>query len=158
MHHKYTAPFGLAAEYSHPVEIMLFGLGTVFGVSRHRSPGPFTWHSKLTPLPHPQPLLCCYFLGGMHLLTMYTWIAFRMMQAIDSHCGYDFPGISLRYYFPLWAGADHHDYHHQAFKACYSSSFRHWDWICNTEGNVHTVREAQKKEKLAKMPPRMKVE
>ena len=80
-HHKYTAPFGLAAEYSDPVEIMLFGLGTVVG-----------------------PLICCFCLGEMHLFTMFAWITLRLLQAIDSHCGYDFP-YSLRHFFPLWAGA-----------------------------------------------------
>ena len=28
-HHRYAAPFGLAAEYAHPVEVALLGLGTV---------------------------------------------------------------------------------------------------------------------------------
>lgn len=150
LHHKYTAPFGLAAEYSHPLEILLFGLGTVFG-----------------------PLICCYFFGEMHLATMFAWITLRMLQAIDSHCGYDFP-YSLRHIFPLWAGADHHDYHHQAFKGCYASSFRHWDAIMGTgepheartgckdqsvwkltlahfsEGNYHKLRLQQRREKALK--------
>jgi sterol desaturase/sphingolipid hydroxylase (fatty acid hydroxylase superfamily) len=36
---------------------------------------------------------------------MYTWIALRLFQAIDSHSGYDFPW-GLRHWFPIWAGAD----------------------------------------------------
>lgn len=27
LHHKYSAPFGLAAEYAHPLEILILGLG-----------------------------------------------------------------------------------------------------------------------------------
>lgn len=101
----------------------MLGFGTVFG-----------------------PLICCYFFGEMHLFTMFTWITLRMLQAIDSHCGYDFP-VSLRHWFPLWAGADAHDYHHQAFKGCYASSFRHWDYLLDTEGNYRKLRLQQRREK-----------
>lgn len=48
LHHEFSAPFGLAAEYAHPVEILVLGAGTVGG-----------------------PLLWCYLSGGnMHILTM----------------------------------------------------------------------------------------
>jgi sterol desaturase/sphingolipid hydroxylase (fatty acid hydroxylase superfamily) len=43
--------------------------------------------------------------------------------------------------------ADHHDYHHQAFKGCYASSFRHWDYLMGTEGSFHKVRLQQRREK-----------
>ncbi|GAA6023656.1 hypothetical protein JCM10207_005100, partial [Rhodosporidiobolus poonsookiae] len=92
VHHKYAAPFGLAAEYAHPLEILVLGAGTV-----------------LVPLGY------CWLSGGnMHVVTMYLWIAGRMFQALDSHSGYDLPW-GLRKWFPLWAGADHHDYHHEQF-------------------------------------------
>lgn len=48
LHHEFSAPFGLAAEYAHPIEIMVLGIGTVGG-----------------------PLLWCWASGGnMHLITM----------------------------------------------------------------------------------------
>lgn len=48
LHHEFSAPFGLAAEYAHPIEILVLGTGTVGG-----------------------PLLWCYASGGnMHVLTM----------------------------------------------------------------------------------------
>jgi sterol desaturase/sphingolipid hydroxylase (fatty acid hydroxylase superfamily) len=116
VHHTYSAPFGLAAEYAHPAEVLVLGAGTVLA-----------------------PLLFCYASGGsMHIVTfvplppslystlsttlpasttvlvpiltrisssMYTWIALRLFQAIDSHSGYDMP-YGLRKWFPMWAGAD----------------------------------------------------
>ncbi|KAF8491079.1 C-4 methyl sterol oxidase [Russula emetica] len=30
-HHKYSAPFGLAAEYAHPLEVMILEMGTILG-------------------------------------------------------------------------------------------------------------------------------
>jgi len=58
IHHEYSAPFGLAAEYAHPIEVLVLGLGTVGG-----------------------PLLYCWASGGnMHLITMVShinvWISF----------------------------------------------------------------------------------
>ncbi|KAB5588949.1 C-4 methylsterol oxidase [Ceratobasidium theobromae] len=31
VHHKYSAPFGLAAEYAHPAEVFILGMGTIGG-------------------------------------------------------------------------------------------------------------------------------
>ncbi|GAA5821819.1 hypothetical protein JCM11251_001040 [Rhodosporidiobolus azoricus] len=124
LHHKSSAPFGLAAEYAHPVEVLTLGAGTVLA-----------------------PLLYCYLSGGnMHIITMYIWITLRLFQAVDSHSRYDSPW-GLRHWFPLWAGADHHDFHHQMFVGCYSSSFRHLDWLFGTDTSYHLYRERQKKAK-----------
>ena len=108
-HHKYAAPFGLTAEYAHPIEVAVTGLGTV-----------------------GSPLLWAYLFGNLHLLTILCWVVMRLFQAIDSHSGYDFPW-SLRHFLPIWAGADHHDDHHKYFVGNYSSSFRHWDYVLGTE-------------------------
>lgn len=116
----YEAPFGLAAEYAHPLETLILGMGTIGG-----------------------PLLMGVLTGNVHLVTVYLWIVCRLFQAIDSHSGYDFP-LSLRHILPFWAGADHHDHHHQAFIGCYASSFRWWDYLCDTEGTYHAARENQK--------------
>ena len=69
IHHKYSAPFGLAAEYAHPAEVMILGTGTILG-----------------------PLLYCYFTRNFHIFTMYVWITLRLFQAIDAHSGY---GMSI---------------------------------------------------------------
>jgi methylsterol monooxygenase len=65
LHHKYSAPFGLAAEYAHPLEVMILGMGTIFG-----------------------PLLYCWFRPDLHIITVYIWITLRLFQAIDAHSGY----------------------------------------------------------------------
>ena len=72
IHHKYSAPFGLAAEYAHPAEVMILGTGTIAG-----------------------PLLYCFFTRNLHILTVYIWITLRLFQAVDAHSGY---GASLSAY------------------------------------------------------------
>ncbi|KAI4146472.1 MAG: hypothetical protein LQ340_005918 [Diploschistes diacapsis] len=109
IHHQYSAPFGLAAEYASPIEVMFLGFGTVFG-----------------------PVLWCAVTQDLHILTMYLWIVFRLSQAIDAHSGYEFPW-SLHRFLPFWAGAEHHDVHHERFIGNYSSSFRWWDYLLDTE-------------------------
>ena len=65
LHHKYAAPFGLAAEYAHPAEVFILGTGTIAG-----------------------PMLYCYFTRNLHIVTVYIWITLRLFQAIDAHSGY----------------------------------------------------------------------
>ncbi|KAJ6104198.1 hypothetical protein N7523_010518 [Penicillium sp. IBT 18751x] len=109
IHHQYSAPFGLAAEYASPIEVMILGFGTV-----------------------GCPIVWCALTGDLHILTMYVWIVLRLFQAIDAHSGYEFPW-SLHHFLPFWAGADHHDLHHEKFIGNYSSSFRWWDFLLDTE-------------------------
>ncbi len=123
IHHQYSAPFGLAAEYASPIEVMLLGLGTVGS--------PILW-SALT--------------GDLHILTMYVWITLRLFQAIDAHSGYEFPW-SLHHWLPFWAGADHHDVHHEKFVGNYASSFRWWDFLLDTD----TSPEARKRRRDQKI-------
>ena len=103
---------GQAAEYAHPVETLILGLGTIGG-----------------------PFLYCLFRQDLHILTVYIWISLRLFQAVDAHSGYDFPW-SLRHFMPFWAGADLHDFHHQSFVNCYATSFRWWDRMCGTDNKV----------------------
>lgn len=123
MHHTYSAPFGLAAEYASPIEVMLLGFGIV-----------------------GCPVVWVALTNDLHLLTMYAWIVLRLFQAIDAHSGYDFPW-SLRKFLPFWAGADHHDLHHEKFIGNYASSFRWWDYVLDTEAGV----EASKKRRERKL-------
>ncbi|KAJ7243658.1 C4-methyl sterol oxidase [Mycena rebaudengoi] len=119
IHHKYSAPFGLAAESPSS------GTGTIAG-----------------------PLLYCCFTSDLHVLTVYIWITLRLFQAIDSHSGYDFPW-SLHNFLPFWSGAEHHDFHHMAFTNNFSTSFRWWDRILGTDDKYRAYRarlDAAKKE------------
>ncbi|KAH8889845.1 C-4 sterol methyl oxidase [Thozetella sp. PMI_491] len=126
LHHTYSAPFGLAAEYASPIEVMLLGIGIV-----------------------GCPVLWVSFTGDLHLLTMYMWIVLRLFQAIDAHSGYDFPW-SLRRFLPFWAGADHHDMHHERFIGNYASSFRWWDYCLDTEAGEEASKKRREK-KLAQI-------
>lgn len=123
IHHKYSAPFGLAAEYAHPAEVAILGTGTILG-----------------------PILWCAATGNLHIVTMYVWITLRLFQAIDAHSGYDFPW-SLQHIIPFWSGAEHHDFHHMAFTNNFSTSFRWWDRILGTDNKY---REYRKKVDAAK--------
>jgi methylsterol monooxygenase len=123
MHHTYSAPFGLAAEYASPIETALLGIGVV-----------------------GCPIVLLAITGELHLFTMYTWIVLRLFQAIDSHSGYDFPW-SLRHILPVWAGAHHHDLHHEKFIGNYASSFTWWDYCLDTEAGA----EASKKRRERKL-------
>ncbi|ORY03790.1 hypothetical protein K493DRAFT_323042 [Basidiobolus meristosporus CBS 931.73] len=131
VHHEFTAPFGLAAEYAHPAETMLLAMGT-FG-------GPLIW------------ILCT---GDLHVVTVLLWMTGRLIQAVDSHSGYDFP-FSARHWCPIWSGADHHDYHHQFFVNNYASSFRIWDHLFGTDIKYKNYRKKQEAEK-AKLSKKMK--
>jgi len=117
MHHKYSAPFGLAAEYAHPAEVLILGTGTIGG-----------------------PLLYCYLTGNLHIITVYVWVTLKLFQAVDAHSGYDFPW-SLQHIIPFWSGADHHDFHHMAFTNCYSTSFRWLDFMFGTDDKYRAYKE-----------------
>jgi methylsterol monooxygenase len=128
IHHQYSAPFGLAAEYASPIEVMVLGAGTVAA--------PIAW---------------VMITGNLHILTMYSWIVLRLFQAIDAHSGYEFPW-SLHNFLPFWAGAQHHDVHHEKFIGNYASSFRWWDYVMDTESGPEAAqrRRERKEAKLAK--------
>lgn len=142
LHHKYSAPFGLAAEFAHPAEVLILGTGTIGG-----------------------PLLYCMFRSDLHMATVAVWITLRLFQAIDAHSGYgqlpsdpresfsyeissDFPW-SLQHILPFWSGADHHDFHHMAFTNNYSTSFRWWDRIFGTDDKYLQYQERLKAAKKA---------
>ncbi|KAF6823750.1 c-4 methylsterol oxidase [Colletotrichum plurivorum] len=122
-HHRYSTPFGLTALYASPFEVMILGAGTVGA--------PLVWAAVTKDL---------------HILTMYVWIAARLLQAVDAHSGYDFPW-SLHYFLPVWAGAEHHDVHHERFVGNYASSFRWWDYLMGTESDFMKVKAQKKRSK-----------
>jgi methylsterol monooxygenase len=125
IHHTYSAPFGLAAEYASPIEVMILGMGTVGA-----------------------PILWCAITRDLHILTMYTWIVLRLFQAIDAHSGYEFPW-SLHNIIPFWTGANHHDVHHERFIGNYASSFRWWDYLLDTQAGPEAAIKRRER-KLAK--------
>lgn len=126
-HHRYATPFGFAAEYAHPIEVMALGFGTV---------GFPIIYAYLTKYHYQQ-------FPPLHLFTLCIWITLRLFQAVDSHSGYDFPW-SLNKFLPFWAGAEHHDEHHHFFIGNYASSFRWCDALLDTEcGTMAKKRREQ---------------
>ncbi|PRP72987.1 hypothetical protein PROFUN_14650 [Planoprotostelium fungivorum] len=126
-HHEFSAPrFGSTAEYAHPLETLILGMGTIGG-----------------------PLLIAVTTQDIHMFTVMCWMIFRMLQSLESHCGYELP-YGFKTVIPFWSGADHHDYHHQAFTNCYATSFRWWDSLMGTDMRYHAFRQRQHKEKASK--------
>jgi methylsterol monooxygenase len=70
IHHKFAAPFGICAEYAHPLETLILGLGFFIG--------PLMWTVT----------------RGMHIFTMAVWLAVRLIQTVDAHSGYNFPWVN----------------------------------------------------------------
>lgn len=126
LHHQFNVPFGLAAEYAHPIETMTLGVGFFL----------------------PLPFVC------NHLFVFWCWLAIRMIQTTDVHTGYYFPWLNPLYLIPGYGGVRFHDFHHSYFNANYASTFTFWDWLCGTAEPFYAHEEkrvaAEKKEKTAK--------
>ena len=75
-HHEYSAPFGLASQYAHPLETLFLGIGFFVG--------PLIWVSVTKDL---------------HVITMAFWLAIRLLQVVDAHSGYDFPWVIFHFPF-----------------------------------------------------------
>jgi len=112
IHHTYSAPFGIAAEYAHPIETMFLGLATMMGPA----------------------------LYGPHLLTLWIYLVLRSFQTVECHSGYDLP-ISPNRWLPFYGGAEHHDLHHQRHSGNYASSFKIWDYIFGTDKMYRAMHE-----------------
>ncbi|ETW07628.1 hypothetical protein H310_02098 [Aphanomyces invadans] len=114
VHHEYAAPFGITAEYAHPAETLILGIGTFLGP----------------------------FLLTRHLLTLWVWMCVRIIQSVDSHCGYELPWSPTRF-LPFWGGAVHHDYHHEKFDVNYASFFTVWDFVFGTDVSFRDAQHAK---------------
>lgn len=94
LHHQFNVPFGLAAEYAHPIETLTLGVGFFL----------------------PLPFVC------NHLFVFWCWLAVRMVQTTDVHSGFDFPWLNPLYLLPFYGGVRFHDFHHSYFNANYVSN------------------------------------
>jgi len=116
-HHDYAAPIGIAAEYAHPVESLMLGVGTLVG------PMIFT----------------------RHLFTLWVWLLVRVYQTVEAHSGYNFPWNPTRF-LPFWGGAIFHDFHHETFSGNFSSTFTYMDWIFGTSKPYYQRKERREQE------------
>jgi methylsterol monooxygenase len=82
------------------------------------------------------------FTHGMHLFTLYSWLAVRLMQTIEVHSGYNFP-FSFNHWVPFWGGAEFHDFHHMTFSSNYASTFTIWDNVFGTAKPFYQWRDKE---------------
>ena len=112
VHHEHKHPFGIAAEYAHPVETFILGIGTLLG-----------------------PLFF-----AKHMITLWAWLLVRLWETVEDHSGYDLP-FNPTNLIPFWGGAVHHDYHHKTFEGPYSSIFTWCDWIFGTDAGFRAQQK-----------------
>jgi len=106
MHHEFQAPFGMQAEYAHPLETLILGGGFFFGI-----------------------LVYCN-----HLVLLWVWVFFRLQETIEVHSGYDLPlYVNPFHLIPFYGGARFHDFHHMNFTGNYASTFTWWDELLGTD-------------------------
>jgi len=117
VHHYYQAPFGMTAEYAHPVETIVLGTGFFLGIAA----------------------FCT------HVVMLWVWVVIRLVETIDVHSGYDIPYVNPMHLIPGYAGARFHDFHHYNFVGNYASTFRWWDWLCGTDVQWNEFQKKTKK-------------
>ena len=124
VHHTYSAPFSFAAEYAHPIETAILGLGFFI------------------------PMVLFF----QHVIWFWLWLAVRMWETADVHCGYDVTWLEYLnplHWLPFYGGPRFHDFHHKAFNSNYASTFHLWDWLLGTDHMYRKHNEELKKKKKA---------
>ncbi|KAL6864844.1 hypothetical protein ACP4OV_015995 [Aristida adscensionis] len=107
VHHELTSPTGYATSYGHWSEIIIFTIPTFAG---------------------PAIVPC-------HVTTYCLWFSVRLLEAIETHCGYDFPFNPVKL-IPFYGGAEFHDYHHLVggkSQSNFGSVFTYCDYIYGTD-------------------------
>lgn len=94
-HHRFTAPIAVSAQYANPVEHLL---------------------ANILPITLPPQIL------GSHIVTLWAYLAYELVNTVMVHSGYDF-----------FAGkAKFHDEHHERFNLNYGS-IGFLDWLHGTD-------------------------
>lgn len=104
VHHDFTSPFGMQAEYAHPAESIILGTGFFIGI-----------------------MIFCN-----HVILLWAWVTVRLLETTDVHSGYDIPWNPF-HLVPFYCGARYHDFHHMTFIGNYSSTFTWWDRLFGTD-------------------------
>ncbi|KAK6181029.1 hypothetical protein SNE40_008973 [Patella caerulea] len=118
IHHHFQAPFGLTAEYAHPLETLILGFGFFLGI----------------------------LIFANHLVLLWVWVTIRLFETIDVHSGYDVPYLNVLHLIPFYAGSRFHDFHHKNFNGNYSSTFKWWDIIFGTDSQYKDYQAKLKAE------------
>ncbi|KAF7244200.1 Methylsterol monooxygenase 1 [Varanus komodoensis] len=111
------APFGMQAEYAHPLETLILGAGFFIGI-----------------------MVFCN-----HMILLWAWVICRLMETVDVHSGYDIP-LNPLHLLPFYAGARFHDFHHMNFIGNYASTFTWWDKLFGTDSQYNSYTEKVKKQ------------
>lgn len=119
VHHEFITPFGMQAEYAHPLETLILGAGFFIGI-----------------------IVFCN-----HMIFLWAWLICRLMETIDVHSGYDIP-LNPLHLVPFYAGARFHDFHHMNFIGNYASTFTWWDRIFGTDYQYVSYQEKEKNQEL----------
>jgi methylsterol monooxygenase len=102
-HHEWKKSAGINTEYAHPLEHMSNVLTTIGGS----------------------------FLLGSHILVMWAYLAFRLVETVDAHSGFELPASPFT---NEWmCGSRMHDFHHSKNVGCYGTYTIFWDWLCGTD-------------------------
>eukprot|EP00755_Sulcionema_specki_P029701 Sspe_Gene.18236::Locus_6542_Transcript_1_1_Confidence_1.000_Length_3053::g.18236::m.18236/K14424/SMO2; 4-alpha-methyl-delta7-sterol-4alpha-methyl oxidase len=111
-HHEYIVTTGVAAEYAHPVEMVLANYVPVL----------------------TGPLLL---LPDIHPLTFFVWLAWRLVATYERHSGYDFSSTPLGRIGLLHGhGSRYHALHHSANRGNFGSGLDLFDVLCGTRHYV----------------------
>lgn len=113
---SFQSPFGMQAEYAHPLETLILGTGFFIGI-----------------------VVFCN-----HVVLLWAWVICRLMETIDVHSGYDVP-LNPLHLVPFYAGARFHDFHHMNFIGNYASTFTWWDRLFGTDSQFIAYQEKEKK-------------
>lgn len=98
-HHEYTSTVSISATYAHPLEYF-FSNVIPAGIGYHIL-------GKLTEV---------------HFCTIIVWIAFRLVETCEVHCGYEWSWRQMAF-FRWKLGPNYHDFHHSNNSGNYGSMF-----------------------------------
>jgi sterol desaturase/sphingolipid hydroxylase (fatty acid hydroxylase superfamily) len=106
VHHKFAAPVAFASQYAHPIEHIL---------------------ANTLPIALPPLLL------RTHVLTMWAFLAWQLLETATVHSGYDF----------FQGAARKHDRHHERFNV-YFGGIGILDWLHKTDERALSVEAKTK--------------
>ena len=100
VHHNFHTPVGVSCAHEHIVE----------GIIQL-----FNWYLPIG--------FAGYLNGkeGLHSSTLFLYNAFRWLETVDAHSGYEFPWSPF-HLLPIFGGARMHDFHHRAFDGNYGAT------------------------------------
>lgn len=105
VHHRFTAPISFSSQYAHPIE-----------------------HIFANTLPIALPPL----LLGTHVITMWAFLAWQLIETATVHSGFDFFGGAAR----------KHDRHHERFSV-YFGGIGLLDWVHGTDEKARKGEKAE---------------